>query len=136
MWKERCMAQNRHPTRILLVDDNPHTGRVLARMLREDGFEVDLAEDHAAAIGRLSQAPAPDILLTDLRTPYADPMAVPRYGRERCPDLAVVVVTSYAEQEGAFQRALTPPPTVLPKPVSYDALSAELRGIVVRAPTP
>lgn len=128
------MQVPRRRTVILLVDDEPRNARVLSRMLQEDGFVVELCADQTSAKGRLSQRPAPDVLLTDVRSPSADAMAVARYGRERCPKLPVLLMTSYAEQVEVLGNALGPPAMVLPKPLSYDALSAELARITKRSP--
>src|SRR5262249_3795971 len=91
------------------------------------GFEVELAIDGATAIGRLARGPVPDILVTDLRMPYADGCAVAEYGRARRPGLPIFIVTGYPEQMTELERSMKPPPTVLPKPVGYRELVRGLR---------
>ena len=115
----------RGPALILVVDDDVRSARVLARMLREDGFDVEIANDGAAAIGRLARAPLPDVLVTDLRLPHADGLAVARYGRSRWVGLPVIVVTGYPN--GIARADLDPSAAVLTKPLDYPALSEELR---------
>lgn len=113
---------------ILLVDDDVRSARILARMLREDGFDVELAIDGAAAIGRIAWAPLPDVLVTDLRMPHADGMAVVRYARSRRANLPVLIVTGYPDlvpQDDALDPALT----VLSKPLDYALLHQELRRV-------
>jgi two-component system response regulator MprA len=107
----------------LVVDDDVRTARILSRMLREDGFEVELAADGAAAIGRLARTPVPDVLVTDLRMPHADGMAVARYARSHRPDLPIVIVTGYPDMAPLGSGALDPAPTVMTKPVDYARLS-------------
>jgi len=116
------------PALILVVDDDVRTARVLVRMLRDDGFQVELATDGAAAIGRLARQPIPDVLVTDLRMPHADGVAVARYARSQRPDLPVFVVTGYPElvAPGTAQ-TFDPPAVVHTKPLDYGALSKELR---------
>jgi two-component system response regulator MprA len=113
---------------ILLVDDDVRSTRILARMLREDGFDVELAIDGAAAIGRIARSPLPDVLVTDLRMPHADGMAVVRYARSRRADLPVLIVTGYPNLVPPGD-ALDPAPTVLSKPLDYARLHEELRRI-------
>lgn len=113
---------------ILLVDDDVRTARLLVRMLEEDGFLVELALDGAAAISRLTRSPAPDALITDLRLPHADGLAVAHYARSRRPNLPVLVVTSYPELVPQ-EEPLSPAPTVLSKPVEYGELREELRRV-------
>ncbi len=101
---------------------------MLARMLREDGFNVEHAIDGAAAIGRLARSPLPDVLITDLRIPHADGMAVARYARSRRADLPVLFITSYPDLVPRGD-ALDPAPTVLNKPLDYARLAEELQRI-------
>lgn len=84
-------------TFVLIAEDDAQAGRVLARMLREDGYEVEVVLDGAAAISRLSRGRIPDALVVDYRLPHADGLAVARYARARSKSLRVVLVTSYAE---------------------------------------
>lgn len=44
-----------HPDPILIVDDDPQMRRMIARILAEDGLEIDLAASMAAAIERVSR---------------------------------------------------------------------------------
>jgi two-component system response regulator MprA len=80
---------------VLVVDDDARSARVLAHMLRDDGYEVEVANDGASAIGRLTRAPTPEALVTDFHLPHADGLAVGRYARARRPDMPVFVVTGY-----------------------------------------
>jgi two-component system response regulator MprA len=119
---------------ILVVDDDVRTTRLLVRMLREDGFDVELAVDGAAAIGRLARSPIPDVLVTDIQMPHADGVAVVRYARSRRPDLPVLVVTGYPELVPRYPDEIRPPPTVLGKPLDYARLSDEIRRVIEEAP--
>src|SRR5262249_11463742 len=111
-----------------VVDDDVRTARLLVRMLREDGFEVELSTNGAAAIGRLTRPPIPDVLVTDLRMPQADGLAVARYARSRRPNIPVFVVTGYPNLAAAETPSLEPPAIVYTKPLDYRALTADLRA--------
>ncbi|WP_437827747.1 response regulator [Sorangium sp. So ce1153] len=115
---------------ILLVDDDIRTARLLAHLLEDDGFRVELATDGALAIARLARAPVPDILVTDFRMPHADGIAVARFARSLRPDLPLFVVTGYPELVARLGRGFAPEAVVHTKPVDYPALSAELRSSV------
>jgi CheY-like chemotaxis protein len=118
---------------ILVVDDDLRTTRILVKMLREDGFDVDHATHGAAAIGRLTRGPLPDALLTDFRMPYADGFTVARFGRFQRPLLPIMMMTGYPEQMTQADRAMDPPPVIFTKPVDYAVIHAELRRMVGRA---
>jgi CheY-like chemotaxis protein len=120
------------PALILVVDDDVRTARLLVRMLEDDGYQVELATDGAAAIGRLARSPIPDILVTDLRLPHADGMAVAQFARSRRPSLPVFVVTGYPDLVAKLEQTLEPRAVVHTKPVDYMALTDDLRGSVER----
>src|SRR5450432_527267 len=91
------MPANALPRRyvVLLVDDDLRTSRRLAEMLREDGLQVEIARDGAAAIARFTHAPVPDALVTELTTAHADAASISRFARTQRPGLPVLVVTGY-----------------------------------------
>jgi CheY-like chemotaxis protein len=120
--------------KVLLVDGDLRTTQRLAELLRDDGFDVEVARDGATAIARLARGPLPDTLITELRIPLADGTAVARYARSQRPGLRVVVVTGYPNL--LVRDSLgNPPPLVLAKPLDYARLLHELQEPIV-APEP
>ena len=124
-----CAAPTR-PT-ILLVDDDSRSARLLARMLREDGYDVELTFDGATAIARLSRDPLPQMLLTDFRMPHVDGNAVAQYARSRSPSMPIVFVTSYPDLVRVARDDDTT--IVHPKPVDYGRLGLEIAGVASAA---
>ena len=61
--------------RILVVDDESNLRKVLAGLLRREGYEVDTAEDGAEAWDMLVDDDYA-VVLTDLRMPNLDGMAL------------------------------------------------------------
>jgi len=112
--------------RILVVDDDVRTTQIFALMLREDGHEVAVAHDGAAAIKRLREAMTPDILVTDIQMPQADGFAVAHYARERFPGLPIFFVTGYPERISRHVKSLDPEPHIFVKPLDYAALMVDL----------
>jgi DNA-binding response OmpR family regulator len=113
--------------RVLLADSDYRTSSRLAQLLREDGFEVDVVRDGAAAIARLSRAPFPDTLITELKMRFADGVSVARYALTQRPGLQVVVLTGHPHllAPGAIGSLA---PLVLTKPLDYALLLAALTG--------
>ena len=121
---------------VLLVDEDVRTAQRLAEMLREDGFQIEVARDGAAAIARLAREPVPDAIVTELNTAHADGTAVSHFARARRPGIPIIVVTGYPHlfRAEAFGSA---PPVVLTKPVDYGALRDALsRQLLPREPQP
>jgi CheY-like chemotaxis protein len=115
---------------ILLVEDDVRSARILVRMLRDDGYDVELATDGAAAIARLTRRPLPDVLVTDLRMPHADGEAVARYARSLEPSMPVLLVTGYPEMAARIEGPMRDDITVLTKPLDYAELVADIRKAI------
>jgi CheY-like chemotaxis protein len=114
-------SSNLHLNRLLLVDGDLRTSQRLAHLLRDDGFEVEVARDGAAAMARLARAPLPDALISELKLPLADGATVARFGRAQHPGLQIVFVTR--DPNLLVPGALTAPPrAILTKPLDYARL--------------
>lgn len=113
--------------KVLLVDGDLRTSQRLAKLLREDGFDVEVVRDGATAIARLTRAPLPDVLITELKLPLCDGSAVVRFGRSQHAGLSVVVLTGYPNLL-APEAFGSPAPTLLTKPLDYPALLDVLNG--------
>ena len=118
---------------ILLVEADACAARGLARMLADDGFEVERVADGAAALARLSRSPLPDVLITDLYLPHVDGVTVARFARSRDSKIATVFITEHAELMERNPPSLSPSPTVLVKPLDYDALARTLHTLLPAA---
>jgi two-component system response regulator MprA len=123
------------PRLVMVVDDDARAARVLAQMLREDGYDVEVAVDGAAAINRLSREPLPDVLVTDFHMPHADGHAVLSYARSRLASIPVVMVTGYPEAVQGWSASLSPPVTLFAKPLVYGELLDALDRLT-NAPAP
>jgi len=117
---------------LLLLDGDLRSTNGLARLLREDGFSVEVLCDGASAISRLSREPLPDTLVTEIIVPITDGVAVARFATEKRPDMRVIVVTRYPNLLGAssFGDAC---PAVLSKPLDYAQLLELLEGTLAPA---
>lgn len=106
---------------VLLVDADFRSGSRLAGLLREDGYEVEVAREGASAISRLSRAPRPTVLITELTVALADGAAIARYGRSLDPSLRVIVLTRHPNLVVPASFG-SPAPAVLTKPLEYTRL--------------
>lgn len=88
--------------RILIAEDEQPVRDLLARALTMDGHEVESAPDGAAALDQLADAGPFDLLLTDIRMPIMDGIALALAAARNDPNLAIVLMTGYAgERERA-----------------------------------
>jgi DNA-binding NtrC family response regulator len=79
---------------ILVAEDDRNLRRVLRAMLVREGYDVAEAADGEAASAWLSGRRA-DVLITDIRMPKRDGLALFRHARERYPDVPVILITAY-----------------------------------------
>jgi two-component system cell cycle response regulator CpdR len=71
----------------------------VARALTLDGHEVTTANDGAAALDVLTQADhAFELLLTDIRMPVMDGIALALAAARDHPDVTILLMTGYADQ--------------------------------------
>jgi two-component system, cell cycle response regulator CpdR len=118
--------------RILIVEDEEALRALCARALTSEGHEVKTACDGRAALDLLVGEDGHfDLLLTDVRMPVMDGIALALSAARECPQLAILLMTGYADQR---ERAHDIDPLihdVIPKPFSV----AELRAAVQEALT-
>jgi DNA-binding NtrC family response regulator len=87
--------------RIVLVDDELNLRRVLGAILHRDGYEVLEAADGEAALGLIG--PGVSAVITDLRMPRMDGMALLRRVTADYPDIPVVMLTAHGSVDSAVE---------------------------------
>jgi two-component system response regulator HydG len=113
--------------RIFVVEDNDTLRRGIVLALRESWSDVEDLSTGDAAVARIRDPRVDpyDVILTDLRLPGVDGIAVLGAARERDPRTSVVVMTAYGSIEtavGAMRRGAY---DFVQKPLDLDQL--ELR---------
>ena len=108
--------------RILIVDDEPDMVDNCARILRRAGHRCLTATDPHRALALL-ESEHPDLLLTDLKMPEIDGLALLHRARELDPALPVVVITAFATIESAVAAIKEGAFDYLPKNFSVDQLT-------------
>jgi len=86
--------------RVLIVDDEPKMQRVLEIMLHRMGHEVLLADNGETALA-LAQGTPVDLVITDLRMPGMDGIALLSALRAQGSETPVIVMTAYGTVESA-----------------------------------
>jgi DNA-binding NtrC family response regulator len=116
--------------RILVVDDEESIRGFVSRALQLDGHAVEIACDGAEAFDALTADPDGfDLLLSDIRMPLMDGIALALSAARDCPSLTILLMTGYAhqrEQADDVERVIH---DVVTKPFSL----ADIRGAVLGA---
>jgi len=95
--------------RILAVDDDPGTLRLLQIRLRSENYEVEAVPSASEALGAMARF-RPDLVITDLRMDQMDGIGLLKELQARWPGLKVILLTAHgtipdavrATQSGAF----------------------------------
>lgn len=87
---------------ILIVDDEALTLRTISRALREEGFEVQVAESGERALEMFAEEPS-DIALVDVVLPGLDGLEVLRQIKTHRPETVVVMMSAYHIVERAVE---------------------------------
>ena len=106
-----------YPLSIIILDDEPKMGRILARILAREGHRVQSYTEPQEALDALAQEAA-DLLVTDLKMTPLDGLEVMTRARQAMPELDVIMMTAYATvetaikamKEGAFDYLIKPFP--------------------------
>ncbi len=87
--------------RVLVVDDEASIRDLLSKTLTMSDYDVDTAPDGRSALERMRLYPY-DLLITDLRMPGMDGLAVIREARRYKADLPVIVITGFSTEASAI----------------------------------
>jgi excisionase family DNA binding protein len=88
--------------RVLVVDDEASIRDLLAKTLALAEYDVDLAPDGRTALERLRILPY-DLLITDLKMPGVDGLAVIREARRLKADIPVIIITGFSTEASAIE---------------------------------
>ena len=124
---------------ILVVDDEPDVAELFRqrfrREAREGTYVMHFAGSGEAALEKLADGIEPSliVILSDINMPGMDGLALLREIKQRQPNLPVMMVTAYGDDDrrriaaelGAFE--------FITKPVDFDQLKAQLRQLPAAA---
>jgi two-component system, NtrC family, response regulator GlrR len=120
------MSKNRHT--ILLVDDDPDLLKLLSIRLKSAGYDVAVANSAEQALAYIALA-RPQAVITDLRMPGMDGLALFQHLHSQDPSLPIIVLTAHGTIPDAVQATQQGVFGYLTKP--YDA--QELLHLLERA---
>ena len=110
---------------ILVADDEAGVRTSLAEVLRDAGYRVETAADGGAALAAL-EANDFSAVVTDLRMPGADGLAVLQRARQVSPQTIVILMTAHASVDTAVEALRQGAVDYVLKPVIFDDLLAKI----------
>jgi len=111
--------------RVLIADDEDSMRSLVARAIAMDGHQIVTAEDGAEALDILTrEAGAFDLLLTDIKMPVMDGIALALTVARDFPDLTVLLMTGFADQRERASNLSAIVHDVITKPFSVNDIRA------------
>ncbi|HEY4121649.1 MAG TPA: sigma-54 dependent transcriptional regulator [Byssovorax sp.] len=124
------IEQDKPKIRVLVVDDEASARGPVERLLKDEGYLVDAAEDGVAALAIAAERP-PDVIVTDLNMPNLDGLGLLAKVREQ-DGPPVIMVTGVSDMSFAIRAMRAGAEDYLTKPVDVDALLVSIERTLER----
>ncbi|TDI45972.1 MAG: response regulator [Acidobacteria bacterium] len=106
---------------VMVVDDEPGVRGFVAKVLTRHGYACYEACNAGEAIARATTSP-PSLTITDIRMPGGDGSWLLGQLKERCPEMAVIMLTAVPEAKTAVECLKAGADDYLVKPIDMEAL--------------
>jgi len=113
---------------VLIVDDEPNLRKILSAQLSRDGYDVLTAEDGEQGLAQLKEHHI-DLVITDLKMPKVDGMALLKRALVDEPELPIILITAHGTIDTAVEALKAGAFDFVTKPFDKD----EVRQIVSKA---
>ena len=120
---------------ILVVDDEPDVAEMFRQRFRREArqgtYVLHFAASGEEALDQLSNGVQPEliVILSDINTPGMDGLTLLHEIKARRPELPVMMVTAYGDDERRRRAAESGALQFLSKPVDFDFLKEQLRQL-------
>jgi CheY-like chemotaxis protein len=119
--------------RILVAEDDDTIRDLVVRALTEDGHELTAVANGAAALDALNQQnDGFDLLLTDVKMPIMDGIALALAAGRDYPDVAIMLMTGFADQRERAHGLDALVHDVIAKPFSVEQIKGAVREALVQ----
>jgi len=119
--------------RILIAEDDDTVRGFLMRVLAGDGHDLTETADGAAALDALNRADGKfDLLLSDVKMPVMDGIALALATGRNHPDIPIMLMTGYADQRERAHGLDALIHDVLAKPFSIEQIKGAVREALIR----
>ena len=126
----RELARARDRESILLVDDHDVVRRTLAKLLKQAGFEVNVANDGVEALQMLASGVAPSAIVSDILMPRLSGIELARALADQGSRVPIVLLTGYAELQSEDAASLPTKIPILRKPTTAATLTTAVRNAI------
>jgi DNA-binding NtrC family response regulator len=118
--------------RLLLIEDDPSTGPALQKVLRDEGYDVELSPRGDAGLDR-ARSERFDLVLTDFRLPGLSGLQLVEELHQVNPRLPIILMTAHGTTETAIEATKLGACEYLIKPFEPDHLLDRVAALVTDA---
>ncbi|MCP4726921.1 MAG: response regulator [bacterium] len=115
--------------RILIIDDDSQVLEGLKRLMMDEGFYVECAENAIKAV-EIAESKEFDLMIVDIILPKTDGIELTRQIKKISPDIAVVIITGHPSEEYEKEVQSLDVKGYLIKPFSTKEIIANVRDIL------
>jgi CheY-like chemotaxis protein len=126
------MNNEHNKPKILVVDDHPLSAQIAARLLVRLGMHTALAADGRDALDWLAEEPF-DAVISDIEMPGMDGFELLQQIRQLHPELPVILMTAFPDDEKLDAARLHGAAGLLKKPYGGQELAGTLEAALRRA---
>jgi two-component system cell cycle response regulator CpdR len=119
--------------KILIAEDDDTLRDLIVRALNDDGHELTVATDGVAALEALNRQNSKfDLLLTDVKMPVMDGIALALAAGRDHPEVVIMLMTGFADQRERAHGLDALVHDVIAKPFSIDQIKGAVREALVQ----
>jgi two-component system cell cycle response regulator CpdR len=119
-------------SRILMAENDDVIRELVVRALSEDGHKLTVTADGVAALVALGRhSGAFDLLLTDVKMPKVDGIALALEAGRLHPDIAIMLMTGYPDQRERAHCLDALVHDIITKPFTVDQIKGAVREALV-----
>lgn len=115
--------------RALVIDDDRLTLDLLSFQLKDEGFDVVLADNGAEGLKHVRSTDF-DVILTDLNLPDINGIEMVKQSRMTSPETEIIIVTGYDKADKAIEATRVGAFGYIVKPVNLEELMVDVRNAV------
>ncbi len=120
--------------RVLIIEDDPTVGEVVARYLKREGYTVEVIADGAVGLRR-ALADTPDLVVLDLMLPTVGGLEICRRLRAAAP-VPIIMLTARGTEADRIAGLEMGADDYVAKPFSPRELTARVKAVLRRATGP
>jgi putative nucleotidyltransferase with HDIG domain len=118
--------------KILLVDDEEMIRDLCAHILADEGYSVTVKPNGEAALAELGRNPS-DLLITDIKMPGIDGLALFERAKKMNPDIVTIFITGHGSLDTAIESLMRGVEGFVLKPFTQDELTSAVDRAVTRS---